>query len=153
MKNATLTRVDDIKQTLGVFSVDNGGFTCKSLELAWKNNEAQVSCIPCGSYVCKWTKSPRMTREAGHDVFTYEILNVPNRGGVRIHSGNYAFKENGKPDSLGCPLFGSDYKDLNGDGVLDITNSKNTIEAFHKYMDKEDFLLTIKNVNSQKLVV
>lgn len=73
-----------------------------SLELPWRGNIPLYSCIPPGSYKVRWTKSPRLRK------FTYEILSVPKRAGIRIHAGNYA----GAVDrgflshSLGCPLLG-----------------------------------------------
>ncbi len=147
MKTATITRIPDDKQTVGALSVDDGDFSCHSLELKWLNNQNLVSCIPTGEYTCKYTRSTRLSELHGGDYYTYEILNVPGRGGVRIHSGNFGYKADGKPDSKGCPLLGSDYKDINGDGVLDIVNSKNTVKAFEEFMEYKDFKLIIRNIH------
>ena len=90
MKQVSITRItDDGKQTLGTLTVikDDGQlFVCKTLELPWKENKNNVSCIPKGTYLCKYTRSNRISAEKKKDVFTYEVLNVPNRAGIRIHS-------------------------------------------------------------------
>ena len=92
MKQARVTRMsDDTFQTLGSMTCikDDGQlFVCKTLELPWRNNESNVSCIPKGVYTCKYTRSAHFSQMKGHDVYTYEITNVPGRAGVRIHSAN-----------------------------------------------------------------
>lgn len=148
MKQVTLNRIsDDTKQSLGTLSVvlDNGQvFVCKTLELPWNNNDSNVSCIPKGSYPCKYTRSHRMSEHAGKDVFTYEVLNVANRAGIRIHSANY-FSQ-----LLGCVALGDAHKDINADGEADVPHSGATIAAFEQAMKKEDFTLI---VSDQVLVV
>lgn len=143
MKKGTIIRVDDVRQTLGVINVDNGGFTSKSLELPWKENQNNISCIPAGVYICKWTKSTRMSAEKGHDVFTYQIMDVPNRGGVRIHSANYFHQ------LRGCIALGNAAKDMDMDGCDDISHSGATVKAFEKYMNYQDFELEIKYINGK----
>lgn len=128
----------DDKQTLGTWTVpDKDIFVCKTLEPAWKHNKTNVSCIPEGKYRCRWTLSPRMTREHGKDVYTYEVLDVPQRAGIRIHSANY-YKE-----LLGCIALGDAHKDINADGELDLIHSGKTMEKFVSLMNKEDFMLNI----------
>lgn len=139
MKQVIVTRIsDDGKETLGSlsFKQDNGSiFLCKTLELPWKNNASKISCIPAGSYTCVYSKSPHFSLKAEHDVFTYEITNVVNRAG--IHSANFF------SDLLGCIALGSVYSDINGDGVLDIIDSRNTIKAFEQQLNKQPFTLLI----------
>ena len=78
----TLTRTeDDGVQTLG--RLEYGSFVCNTLELAWKNNQRNISSIPKGTYDVKWTFSPKFMK------YTYEIQGVPNRSGIRMHTGNY----------------------------------------------------------------
>lgn len=142
MKEATLIRSkDQTIQTLGgIISTSTpelGVFVARSMELPWKNNENNISCIPPGIYTCKYTRSNRMSLEKGYDVFTYEIMNVPNRAGIRIHSANYFFQ------LKGCCAVGDANKDINLDGNLDIIHSGDTVKRFVEYMNKEDFKLTI----------
>lgn len=130
MKILNLTRKSDNGvETLG--ELIGTGFNCKTLERPWKNNMSGISCIPKGSYLVKWTLSPRLLR------FTYEIQNVPGRSGIRIHKGNYFF------DVEGCILLGTGYSDINKDGQVDIINSTAMIQFFEKVMNKEPFTLVI----------
>jgi len=132
MKEAKLIRVsDDGIQTLGVLSVNFSDFSCKTLELPYKNNAKRVSCIPKGEYICKWSYSPAMER------YHYEITNVPGRSGIRIHAANFV------EQLLGCIALGSAIKDLNNDKRGDLYHSGNTIRAFEELMDHETFKLTI----------
>lgn len=143
MKKAEVKRIsDDGHQTLGILTVvkDDGQlFICKTLELPWKNNKNSVSCIPKGKYTCHYNKSSHFSEKRHHDVFTYEILNVPGRAGVRIHSANFV------SDLLGCIALGDAHKDINNDGVQDVFHSGATMGAFEDLMRKEDFELVIED--------
>jgi hypothetical protein len=104
--------VMDNKTTLGVFS---------TLERAWLNNAKNLSCIPTGRYVC--------TRRNPTQKFNYEHLlinGVPNRDAILMHIGNIF------TNSSGCVLVGTDFSDINGDGITDITESR---KAFTKLMN------------------
>ncbi|MEI6580793.1 MAG: DUF5675 family protein [bacterium] len=130
----TITRQPtQTRETLGTLVANNGGatLTCKTLELPDKNNIADISCIPKGTYQVKWTFSPRLLK------FTYEIQNVPKRSGIRFHSANYYFQLNG------CIALGSGFADINGDGTLDVVNSRATIDSFNRFMNKQQFTLIV----------
>ena len=130
-KTLILTRnQDDGVQCLGTLTVDNKKWN--TLERPDKNNAPNISCIPKGTYDVKWTFSPKFLK------YTYEILNVPSRSGIRIHSANFF------SDLFGCVALGNGYKDINGDGRLDIINSKLAINEFESYLNKQDFRLIIK---------
>lgn len=120
---------DNGTQTLG--DLVTGTFACKTLERPWKNNAKNISCIPTGTYQCKYTYSLKFLK------WTYEVLNVPNRSGIRIHSGNYFY------DIEGCILLGTGYGDLNKDKFADIVESKITIKKFEDYMGRKPFTLQI----------
>lgn len=121
---------DNKTQIMG--AIDAKGFTCFTLELAWKDNKSNISAIPKGTYTCKYTYSSRFKKK------TYEILNVPNRSGIRIHSGNYHTQING------CILLGLAIKDINNDKQLDVIRSTEAITAFEKHMEYKDFTLVIE---------
>lgn len=130
----TITRTkSNSKQVTGHLVATNGGavYTCKTLELPWKDNAKNISCIPTGTYKVNYTFSPKFLK------YTYEIKNVPNRSGIRIHSANYASQLNG------CIALGTQLTDINKDGELDTTNSKIAISAFEGFMLKKSFTLTI----------
>lgn len=131
MKTITLTRTLDTGiESLGDLITD--GFACKTLERPWLNNQKNISCIPKGVYTVKYTFSPRLLR------YTYEVQNVPNRSGIRIHSGNYFF------DTDGCILLGTGYQDINSDKKTDVISSKVTITKFEALLNKQDFTLIVK---------
>lgn len=126
------------KQTLGhLQAYEPNDFECHTLELPWLDNQSNVSCIPDGDYICKYTPSMRLSKVAGHEVRTYEVLNVPNRAGIRIHSANF-FRQ-----LLGCIALGEKVEDVDIDGEGDVTESRKTVAAFEKAMGYQDFLLHI----------
>ena len=130
----TLTRdPSNTKETLGKLSVikDDIHFQCDTLELPDLYNQQNISCIPKGSYLVKWTFSPSFLK------YTYEVQNVPKRTGIRLHSANYFYQ------LKGCIALGSSLKDLDGDGQLDMVNSMIARDAFEIIMDREDFTLVI----------
>lgn len=64
----------------------NGGRLCYTIELPWRNNERQVSCIPEGKYELKKRYTPRFGK---HLI----LLAVPNRSFILLHAANDALKE------------------------------------------------------------
>lgn len=125
-----ITRTSDNGvETLGTLTYKD--FTCKTLERPWKNNTKNISCIPKGTYQCKYTFS------LGKLGWCYEVQNVPGRSGIRIHPGNYFF------DIEGCILLGDSYGDINKDKQTDVSNSRATIANFVSIMNKKDFTLII----------
>ena len=112
--------------TLNVFDEDTGDleFTCKALELPWMDNERNVSCIPEGFY----DVVPRSSAKYSDHL---HIKDVDGRSLILIHWGNYAGSVNprtGHSDIRGCVLVGKDHIDIDGDGIKDITSSKNTFK-------------------------
>lgn len=131
MQQVTIERKSDSGvQTLG--ELQAFGFSCKTLERPWKDNQKNISCIPKGTYKVEWTFSPKLLK------YTYEVFNVPNRTGIRLHPGNFFF------DVDGCILLGNGFQDLNKDGKLDILNSRVTMQKFEEAMGKKPFELTVK---------
>ncbi len=72
-----------------------------TIELPWNDNQHNISCIPIGEYDLEYYDSP----EHGE---VLRVLNVPDRDGVLMHSGNYAGDESKgfKTDSKGCIIVG-----------------------------------------------
>lgn len=95
----TIVRTQGPDYTEGTLSVD-GAFYCFSLELPWKDNAPQISCIPPGTYPVAVAESPHFTEKFGQPIYLASVLNVPGRSGVEIHGGNTP------SDSLGCILCG-----------------------------------------------
>lgn len=117
---AVLTRQPSSdKQTLGelvLFDGDKKIFSCKTLELPWKDNKRQVSCIPKGEYEVVFRDKGKFRRH-------YHVKNVPGRTWILIHTGNY------HSQILGCILVGNAFSDINADGYLDVINSRKTLDA------------------------
>jgi len=106
---------DTTVEALGALTVPDQHFGCLTLERPDKNNQRGISCIPKGSY--DWVKI------AATQKIPYEhilINNVPGRSGVCIHSANYVHQLEG------CIAVGQTYADMNKDGQLDVTSSKDT---------------------------
>lgn len=91
-----------------------GRFECYSAELPLRDVDGDgvtdkgASCIPAGTYVCRWTKSPTRKNADGSPEWTYRLEGVPGRDGILIHSGNFAGdKAKGYvADAEGCILLG-----------------------------------------------
>ncbi len=122
-------------QTLGTIKCINGEnvLYSKTMELAWKDNKPNISCIPKGSYAVKWSFSPSFKR------YTYEVQEVKGRSGIRFHVANYAIK-----DLLGCIAIGKSFTDLNSDGTLDLAESTKGIKEFEEFFNKKPFTLIIE---------
>ena len=123
---------DDGTQTLGILTLPNGK-VLNTLELPWKDNEKKVSCIPPNNY----TVIKRYSNKHG---FHFHVLGVPNRDYILIHKSNF------HSDLLGCIAPGTGLKDINGDGLLDVTNSKRAMSEMLNLLPDE-FTLEITEVN------
>lgn len=99
-------------QTVGMLRY--GKWSCKTLELPWKDNQYRISCIPKGVYYVTKRQSPKY----GNHLM---INRVEGRDMILIHSGNY------NTDTKGCILVGDKHIDINNDGQLDVTNSRATL--------------------------
>lgn len=113
----------DSKQTLGEM-IYNSKIIAKTLELAWRNNEQRISCIPTGVYrvVRRWT-----AKYGNH----FWLQNVPHRSMILVHYGNFHF------NVLGCILVGKEHIDINYDGYKDVTSSKDTMRELNKILPLE----------------
>lgn len=101
-----------------------------TLELPWKDNAHDVSCVPAGAYTAHRRYSPK------HRVEVFELAGVPDRANIEIHVGNFA------SDSLGCILLGSDFGQFEGE--RGIVKSRAAFEAFMASMAGVDtFTLAI----------
>jgi hypothetical protein len=114
---------DDGVQTLGIMTLPNGK-VYHTLELAWKNNNRKVSCIPKGKYKVRKRTSAKYGEH-------FHILDVKNRDFILIHFGNY------HTDILGCILPGKGLADINKDGRLDVTGSRQAMKELLSTLPKE----------------
>lgn len=66
-------------------------FSCRTLELPWKDNKQRISCIPEGTYPLDVHDTKRFPEHVA-------INNVAGRSAILFHVGNTV------SDTLGCPL-------------------------------------------------
>lgn len=92
-------------------------FSCKGLEPPDKDNQRGISCIKEDTYwVTKELTSPK------HDYPHFRVEDKHGRQSVLWHIGNYF------TDTEACYLPGDSFGDRNKDGVLDVLNSKATLQ-------------------------
>lgn len=121
----TLTRIEETsKGTLGVLAWE-GETLCWTLELPWRDNKPNISCIPAGHYPIVLEYSAKF------DKLLWELKEVPGRSEVKIHRGNYL------SDIEGCIMVGIDIGwDSKGNRRL-----FKSAEAFIRLMTKTDGVL------------
>ncbi|MGB8705533.1 MAG: DUF5675 family protein [Gillisia sp.] len=126
---------DDGTQTLGrlyVLGEDNFvKYNCNTLELSWKDNQKRISCIPEGEYQVQKRFSKKFKSH-------FHITNVEGRSYILIHPGNFYTQ------IMGCILVGSDLKEINGDGRLDVVNSRETMADLLGLMPNKFTLKIVK---------
>jgi len=103
--------------TLGRLWFD--GEVVYTLELPWKDNKTNISCIPAGTYDVEKTYSPAF----GKDLWL--IKNVPDRSGIRIHPANFV------RELRGCIAVGLDKADIDNDGVIDLKSSRKAMSLLN----------------------
>lgn len=113
MEEVTLHRFSKGKnQTIG--KLYYGNVECYTLELPYKNNSRNISCIPVGVYNVERRYSSKYK-------YHFHVLDVPDRSLILIHHGNF------NTQTRGCILVGNDIADINSDGAVDVVNSKATM--------------------------
>lgn len=120
--------------TQGILITEN--FVCRTLELPWRNNKSNISCISPGDYIVKIRQSPKFGN-------VYWITNVKGRIYILIHSGNFAgdVSKGYKSHVNGCILLGQKFGMINNQ--LAVLNSRITIRKFMNFMNNEIFKLKI----------
>jgi len=108
-----LETVSTHDSTIGLLS--SLTFRCFTLELPDINNAENISCIPAGHYAFRKHYSPSLG-------WVIHIRDVPKRTWIYIHAGNFT------SEIRGCILVGSGMKDLNNDGIPDVTGSTKTFK-------------------------
>lgn len=101
------------------------GCVLHTIERPWKNNERGVSCIPAGRYRVRFTMSKRFHCKL------YEVMDVPNRSGIRIHAANWATQLEG------CIALGV----TRGQGL--VLQSRIAIQRFHNELAERPFDIVI----------
>jgi len=127
MDRLKIDRLHQDNCTIGVAKF--GKFQCLTLELPWLDNKTNVSCIPPGIYKCE----KRFSVKNGQ---VFQLENVHGRTYIQGHIGNYT------RDIAGCIIFGDAIKDIDRDGILDVSNSTQTFRALMELLPNK-FVLEI----------
>ena len=123
MKQFKLIRIAYIPDgTFGVLLDEDIPF-CLTLEREWKDNEENISCIPRGSYLCKWVQSPKFGD-------TFEVFDVPKHTHILFHKGNI------EDDSEGCIIIGEQFHKYKGKISL-----KASREGYREFKQRTHFLM------------
>lgn len=85
----------------------------KTVELPWLDNQRGISCIPEGVYNWSLYQSP------AHGVVIL-LEDVPDRSYIEMHVANFT------REIRGCFAVGLELSDIDGDGIIDVKNSRNT---------------------------
>jgi hypothetical protein len=115
--------------TFGALLV-NGRPYYVTLELPWKNNQKDISCVPPGTY-----KATRMFSEKFKKV-VFVLHNVSGRDLIEFHIGNSIENTNG------CILLGSEFNKTE----YAIVDSRVAFDDFMIRMPAEGFEVVIKDV-------
>lgn len=117
--------------TRGVLICDN--VFIHTLELPWRDNKPNISCIPNGEYFCQF-----MARSSsGKYKNVYHVQDVDGRTAILIHNGN-------TPDhTRGCILVGMSMGILAGKQA--VLNSRTALTKFVNSMNQENFILKVVN--------
>lgn len=131
MKLVIVRSNDNGTQTIGRGIIfDNLGrciYEFYTLELSWKNNKKRISCIPPDNYKLFKRTSLKFKKHL-------HVQNVENRSFILVHAGNYY------TDILGCILVGDALTYLNKDGLLDVLNSRLTLDKILSLLDTSNDL-------------
>jgi len=106
------------------------------LELPWRGNRRNISCIPPGSYEVQIRISPRYGR-------IYWVMKVEGRKYILIHAGNWAgdVKKGLKTHTNGCILTGKYRGCLKGQ--RSVLASGITVRKFMRLLGGSAFKLNI----------
>jgi len=105
--------------------VADGGyilFEFKGIELPWNNNKRGISCIPVGEY------SAIAVRRWSNKKYALWVQDVPGRSEIMVHTANFV------KQLLGCLAPGREFKDIDNDGIIDVTSSQATMDEIEKHI-------------------
>jgi len=129
--------------TFGVIA--SNGYWWYTLELPYRDNKPNISCIPIGSYNVGMRYSPHFKRNV------YHVKNVPNRNYILIHPANFAgdISKGWQTHLQGCITLGKKIgKALNKFGKKQecVLNSRIAIMELEEYLEEQPFKLIIEEL-------
>lgn len=105
------------KGTFGVLVINDLPF-CVTMELPWRDNKTEISCIPAGTY--KWKRHVSQNVSKASDYKVIWLQDVPGRSYIYIHVANWP------SEVKGCIGVGMRFGHAKEYGVLE---SKTAMEA------------------------
>ena len=134
--NLRIERTQRYPKSIGGKLYVDGKYVCYTLEIPWRWNLKNRSCIPPGKYTCFWR----------HDKGRIQLQDIPCPGGFRtsiqIHIGNRPVSE----DTTGCILVGKQLSPnllFNSKEAMD--KLKDAIFSNNKVPPKARVTATLKN--------
>ena len=118
--------------TLGVLYGPDGKI-CHTMEPPWRNNRANVSCIPGGIYTVEYLQRSA----SGKYRDCYWVNDVPIRTAILAHKGNLV------TDTMGCILPGQKWGTLGG--RVAVLNSRGGLRALHEAVNRQRWILHVRN--------
>lgn len=117
-----------------------GAEFCRTLELPWRDNKPNLSCVPVGEYWCDVYQSPKHGS-------VYLLQDVPGRTFCEIHPYNWAGAEDHgyTAEAEGCTALGSHITKTSPQMM--IHDSHETVGRFMLAMGGKRFLLQIGGVD------
>lgn len=133
MKHVKITRGTQVypDRILGELTIEElPAYHFTTLELPWKDNARQESCIPEGTY-------PLVKRTSGKYHEHFHVQDVPDRDMILIHAGNTP------KDTHGCIIIGSALGDIDNDGKMDVISSVRALDKLYAILDDENELTIV----------
>ena len=124
------------------------GFWCHTLELPWRDNAPNVSCIPAGVYDLAYVTA---LRSFGGRRDLYLVQDVEARSGILLHAGTFAGDKalDWRTDSWGCPLLGMTIGTLQGQTA--IFRSREAVDRLIRYLGGKPATLIIEEAYHVRL--
>jgi len=144
MLNLYLYRLESTDEgTFGI--ITHQGKWWYALELPYRNNKPNISCIPTGEYKVSLRFSPHFKKKL------YHIKNVPHRSFILFHGANFAgdVTKSYQTHLQGCITLGKRVgKSKNKYGIMQkcVLSSRQAIAEFQDYLNNEPFKLRIKDI-------
>lgn len=118
------------------------GLSVCTIELPWRNNERNISCVFPDVYHC----IPYTHLSRG---LVYLLENKHDRTDVMIHIGNYAgdITRHRRSDSQGCILPGLYHGQIGKPSQYAVVNSTTAMNRLRSAIGKTQFTLIIKDID------
>ena len=112
----------------------------RTIELPWLDNEVGKSCIPAGIYQARIHQSPKFG-------WSLWIHDVPDRTQILVHAANFVRQ------LKGCIAPGLFHRDIDNDGIIDVTNSRDAMKVLEAYLGALDWIeIEVKAYESENYV-